>query len=134
MESLIIVIIGVMLIILVSVLIAKINNISTKIDKGLNNIADKFIDNINLENVNVALSDCFSQEVIDVYKDVMENTNGWELKQCTLERKSDNTEIWAANDIENRRFHSGENKEEINKKLTHYDKLLLDKIVKEYLI
>jgi len=94
---------------------------------------EMLIDQINLENM--CLVDCFSKDAIEVYLDIMKNPNGWSLKNCTLDRISDGTMIWAANELDSRRFYthgSDEEKkaiEEKNKKLTHYDKVLFDKIV-----
>ena len=99
---------------------------------------DKFIqtliDNVNLENIN--LDNCFTKEVIDVYLDVLKNTNDWELGTCVLENKKTNIKIWTSNDINNRGFYEGVRKTEendlLNKSLTKYDKILLDKISNSY--
>ncbi|SHH17136.1 hypothetical protein SAMN05444372_11924 [Flavobacterium micromati] len=100
---------------------------------------DKFIetliDNVNLQNIN--LENCFSKEVIDVYFDVLKNTNDWQTGSCVLENKKTKTSIWTSNEIQNRAFYSqdSEIKKElkvINDKLTKYDKILLDKIAKNY--
>ena len=100
---------------------------------------DKFIqtliDNVNLQNIN--LENCFSKEVIDVYLDVLKNTNDWQIGNCVLENKQTKKSIWISNEIQNREFYSqdSETKKElevINDKLTKYDKILLDKIAKSY--
>ena len=50
---------------------------------------DKFIqtliDNVNLDNIN--LDNCFSKEVIDVYLDVLKNTNDWQIGNCVLKNE-----------------------------------------------
>lgn len=101
---------------------------------------EKFIEmiiaQINLDNM--SLVDCFSKDVLEVYLDIIKNPNGWSLHNCTLDRISDGAMIWASNELDSRRFYthgSDEEKkkiEEKNKKLTHYDKVLLDKIVRAY--
>jgi hypothetical protein len=100
---------------------------------------DKFIktliDNVNLENIN--LGNCFSKEVIDVYIDVLKNTNDWHLGHCVLENKKLKKKIWTSNEIHNRSFYTYDEdlKEEvnlINNSLTKFDKILLDKIVNSY--
>jgi len=100
---------------------------------------DKFIqtliDNVNLENIN--LDNCFSKEVIDVYLDVLKNTNDWQIGNCTLKNEKTKQEIWIANDIDNRKFytHNDDLKKDlelINKSLTKFDKILLDKIANSY--
>jgi hypothetical protein len=100
---------------------------------------DKFIhtliDNVNLENIN--LDNCFSKEVIDVYIDVLKNTNDWQLGNCVLENKKNRKSIWIANDIQNRAFYTqcDEIKKElelINNSLTKFDKILLEKIAISY--
>ena len=100
---------------------------------------DKFIhtliDNVNLENIN--LDNCFSKEVIDVYIDVLKNTNDWKLDSYVLKNHKTNIQIWTANDIENRGFytHNDELKKDlelINKSLTKFDKILLEKIANSY--
>ena len=100
---------------------------------------DKFIqtliDNVNLENIN--LDNCFSKEVIDVYLDVLKNTNDWQIGNCTLINEKTKQEIWIANSIDSRKFytHNDELKnklELINESLTKFDKILLDKIASSY--
>jgi hypothetical protein len=100
---------------------------------------DKFIqtliDNVNLENIN--LDNCFSKEVIDVYLDVLKNTNDWQIGNCVLKNEKTKQEIWIANSIDNRKFytHNDELKkhlELINESLTKFDKILLDKIANSY--
>ncbi len=100
---------------------------------------DKFIqtliDNVNLENIN--LDNCFSKEVIDVYLDVLKNTNDWQIGNCTLKNEKTKQEIWIANDIDNRKFytHNDDLKKDlelINESLTKFDKILLDKIANSY--
>ena len=100
---------------------------------------DKFIqtliDNVNLENIN--LDNCFSKKVIDVYLDVLKNTNDWQIGNCVLKNYKTNIQIWTANDIENRCFytHNDELKKDlelINESLTKFDKILLDKIANSY--
>ena len=100
---------------------------------------DKFIqtliDNVNLENIN--LDNCFSKEVIDVYLDVLKNTNDWQIGNCTLKNEKTKQEIWIANSIDSRKFytHNDELKnklELINESLTKFDKILLDKIANSY--
>lgn len=100
---------------------------------------DKFvqtlIDNVNLQNIN--LDNCFSKEVIDVYLDVLKNTNDWQIGNCVLENKKLKKQIWIANEINNRAFYSNcsEEKielEKINNDLTKFDKILLEKISISY--
>ena len=99
---------------------------------------DKFIqtliDNVNLENIN--LDNCFSKPVVDVYVDVLKNTNNWMLKNCTLENQKTKMQIWTSNSIDSRGFYTQEkDKNEIemlNKNLTKFDKILLDKIATSY--
>ncbi|WP_134339533.1 hypothetical protein [Flavobacterium psychrophilum] len=95
---------------------------------------DKFIqtliDNVMLENIN--LDNCFSKEVIDVYIDVLKNTNDWQIGSCVLKNDKTNIQIWIANDIQNRGFYSQDNNvkkdlELLNNSLTKFDKILLDK-------
>lgn len=93
------------------------------------------IDNVNLENIN--LDNCFSKEVIDVYLDVLKNTNDWTLGNYTLENKKINKSIWIANDVNNRYFYTHntdekKNLENINNTLTKFDKILLEKIALSY--
>ena len=96
---------------------------------------DKFIqtliDNVNLENIN--LDNCFSKEVIDVYLDVLKNTNDWQIGNCVLKNEKTKQEIWIANSIDNRKFYAQNDElknklELINESLTKFDKILLDKI------
>lgn len=100
---------------------------------------DKFvqtlIDNVNLQNIN--LDNCFSKEVIDVYLDVLKNTNDWQIGNCVLENKKLKKQIWIANEINSRAFYSNcsEEKielEKINNDLTKFDKILLEKISISY--
>lgn len=97
---------------------------------------EMIIQQINLENM--GLIDCFSKDVIEVYLDILKNPNGWLLNEYALSKISDGTMIWAANDVYNRIFYThGDDEvknviEEKNKKLTYYDKVLLDKIVESY--
>jgi len=100
---------------------------------------DKFIqtliDNVNLQNIN--LDNCFSKEVIDVYLDVLKNTNDWQLGNCVLENKKLKKQIWISNEINSRGFYSNcsEEKielEKINNNLTKFDKILLEKISISY--
>ena len=100
---------------------------------------DKFIqtliDNVNLENIN--LDNCFSKEVIDVYLDVLKNTNDWQIGNCTLKNEKTKQEIWIANSIDSRKFYTQNDElknqfELINESLTKFDKILLDKIANSY--
>lgn len=98
---------------------------------------EMIIAQINLDNM--SLVDCFSKDALAVYMDIINNPNGWSLHNCTLDKISDGTKIWAANELDSRRFYansmSDEEKKLIeakNAKLTHYDKVLFDKIVKAY--
>ena len=100
---------------------------------------DKFIqtliDNVNLENIN--LDNCFSKEVIDVYLDVLKNTNDWQIGNCTLKNEKTKQEIWIANSIDSRKFYTQKDElknqfELINESLTKFDKILLDKIANSY--
>ena len=100
---------------------------------------DKFIqtliDNVNLQNIN--LDNCFSKEVIDVYLDVLKNTNDWQIGNCVLENKKLKKQIWIANEINNRSFYSNCSDEKIelekiNNDLTKFDKILLEKISISY--
>jgi hypothetical protein len=100
---------------------------------------DKFvqilIDNVNLQNIN--LDNCFSKEVIDVYLDVLKNTNDWQIGNCILENKKLKKQIWIANEINSRSFYSNCSYEKIelekiNNDLTKFDKILLEKISISY--
>lgn len=100
---------------------------------------DKFIhtliDNVNLENIN--LDNCFSKEVIDIYIDVLKNTNDWQIGNCVLKNDKINIQIWTSNDIQNRGFYSQDETvkkdlELLNNSLTKFDKILLDKISNSY--
>jgi hypothetical protein len=100
---------------------------------------DKFIhtliDNVNLVNIN--LDNCFSKEVIDIYIDVLKNTNDWQIGNCVLKNDKTNIQIWTANDIQNRGFYSQDDivkkdLELLNNSLTKFDKILLDKISNSY--
>ena len=100
---------------------------------------DKFvqtlIDNVNLQNIN--LNNCFSKEVIDIYLDVLKNTNDWQLGNCVLENKKLKKQIWIANEINSRVFYSNCSDEKIelkkiNNDLTKFDKILLEKISISY--
>ena len=100
---------------------------------------DKFIhtliDNVNLENIN--LDNCFTKEVIDVYIDVLKNTNDWQIGNCVLKNDKTNIQIWTSNDIQNRGFYSQDKKKKkdldsLNNSLTKFDKILLDKIANSY--
>ena len=100
---------------------------------------DKFIqtliDNVNLENIN--LDNCFSKEVIDVYLDVLKNTNDWQIGNCTLKNEKTKQEFWIENSIDSRKFytHNDELKNQfelINESLTKFDKILLEKIANSY--
>ena len=100
---------------------------------------DKFIhtliDNVNLENIN--LDNCFTKEVIDVYIDVLKNTNDWQIGNCVLKNDKTNIQIWTSNDIQNRGFYSQDDSEKkdldlLNNSLTKFDKILLDKIANSY--
>lgn len=100
---------------------------------------DKFIhmliDNVNLENIN--LDNCFTKEVIDVYIDVLKNTNDWQIGNCILKNDKTNIQIWTSNDIQNRGFYSQDDSVKkdldlLNNSLTKFDKILLDKIANSY--
>jgi hypothetical protein len=93
------------------------------------------VDRISLENIN--LTDCFSKDVVSIYISVLNETNKFSLTDCLLKFSDSDIYIWASNSLENRRFytHNEEKQKEVdemNKKLTHYDKLLLDKLVKAF--
>lgn len=93
------------------------------------------VDRISLENIN--LTDCFSKEVITLYLNVLNETNKYSLTNATLDVAGSKIMVWAANDMDSRRFYTHDDKlkesvEEMNKKLTHYDKLLLDKLVNAF--
>lgn len=96
---------------------------------------EAMIGRINLENIN--LTDCFSKEVISFYLDVLKDTNKFSLDKHVLRNNEEQIGIWAVNEQNSRRFHthSSEHKkqvEEMNKKLTHYDLVLLDQIVESF--
>ena len=97
-------------------------------------LVESLIEKINIENLN--LDNCLSKEVVNVYIDVLANTNDWSLISYQLVNKKLAISIWTANSITDREFHSIEgctlNILEVNKSLTKYDKLLLDKIVENY--
>lgn len=81
----------------------------------------------------------FSKPVKELYLDVIANPNKWEvangvMQKCNKSERSDIT-IWAVNDIHSRKFYThNKNLEskvkEYNSKLTHYDKELLDRLIK----
>lgn len=90
------------------------------------------VEKISLENIN--LTDCFSKDVVSLYLGVLNETNRYSLNAHTLDIADSTISIWAANGIDSRRFytHDASKKQEVeerNKKLTHYDRLLLDKLV-----
>jgi hypothetical protein len=98
---------------------------------------EMLIEQVKLKNIN--LGECFSQPVIDVYISVLKDTNLWSLppKSCTLNGPN-KIQIWAANDLDARRFYGYYNEkdseddkkiQEWNSNLTHYDKVLLDRII-----
>lgn len=98
---------------------------------------EMIITQINLDNM--SLVDCFSKDALAVYMDIINNPNGWSLIGCTLHKISDGTQIWAANELDSRQFYTSDFNDEVKKatqeknaKLTHYDKVLFDKIVKAY--
>jgi len=83
---------------------------------------------------NTKLSECFSKDVVNLYIDVLNDTNKYYLTEHTLIRSDSDICIWAANDIINRKFFSRNNSNEeqvaeMNSKLTYYDKILLDKLI-----
>lgn len=93
------------------------------------------VDRISLDNIN--LTDCFSKEVVGLYIGILKDTNKYSLSAHTLDFSGSDIGIWAANSMENRRFYTTKDKkkkevEEMNSKLTHYDKLLLDKLVNAF--
>lgn len=93
------------------------------------------VDKISLDNVN--LSDCFSEDVVALYLDVLSETNKYSLAGCVLGKSNNPIMVWASNDMYSRRFYThdkGKDKdvEEMNKKLTYYDKVLLDRIVTSF--
>ena len=76
----------------------------------------------------------FSKAVVDIYLDIMKNADKYVLSGTTLEIPNTKIQIWAANDVDSRRFytHEDELKEEVdakNKKLTYYDRVLLDRLI-----
>jgi hypothetical protein len=82
--------------------------------------ADKPVDVISL----------FHPKVWDAYREYMNNPESWQSGYCTITNNKD--VVWAANDLDSRRFYSHTPHEEyviINNKLTHYDKMLLDHLV-----
>tara|TARA_R110000851_G_scaffold142286_1_gene280730 strand:- start:12 stop:437 length:426 start_codon:yes stop_codon:yes gene_type:complete len=90
------------------------------------------VDQISLDNIN--LTDCFSKDVVSLYLGVLKDTNKYSLSDCTLNVSGDDVMIWSANDLDSRRFYTHNKSkqkevEEMNSKLTHYDKLLMDKLV-----
>tara|TARA_R110000796_G_scaffold73490_1_gene165267 strand:+ start:417 stop:842 length:426 start_codon:yes stop_codon:yes gene_type:complete len=100
-----------------------------------NKFIEVLIDQIKLENIN--LTDCFSKDVVSFYLSVLKDTNKYSLNNCTLNRVNDDVMIWASNDIHNRRFYTHNEKkkkevEDMNSKLTHYDKVLMDKVINSF--
>lgn len=81
------------------------------------------------------IADCFSEDVIQLYFDVMQNREKYFLGKCTFEKEGDTITVWASNDIYNRKFYTHdeskkEQVEQMNSKLTYFDKVLLDNIIK----
>lgn len=114
--------------ILVSVIIVlfiKKNKVSlTNIYTGIDNMQD---------------DEYFSKAVKQYYLDFIKEPNKYSNSGCTIQKSgstaSNDIVIWIANDIESRCFytHSKEKQDEVkelNSKLTHFDKILLDKISK----
>lgn len=93
------------------------------------------VDRISIENIN--LTDCFTKEVVALYISILNETNKFTLTDHTLNVSDSDISIWACNDLDNRRFYT-HNKEkqkevdEMNSKLTYYDKLLLDKLIQAF--
>jgi hypothetical protein len=92
---------------------------------------ESMIGRISLENINV--TDCFSKEVLNFYLDVLKDTNKFEVTAHTLNKVGSEIQVWISNDVDSRRWYthdvdSKEKVEELNKKLTIYDKMLLDRI------
>jgi len=102
-----------------------------KIDRWL----EVMVDRISLENIH--LTDCFSKEVIELYLDVLKDTNKFSLTKHTLDKAGSKMRIWATNDWDSRRFYTQEKELEteckrLNDNLTHWDKILLDKLVTSF--
>lgn len=116
------------LIVLIAGIIVIIQVNKVRSDKWIEFMVEK----ISFENTN--LTDCFSNNVVSLYLDVLNETNRYSLNAYTLDKVDSTISIWAANGIDSRRFytHDESKKQEVeerNKKLTHYDRLLLDKLV-----
>jgi hypothetical protein len=102
---------------------AKINDVNTKaVVNALLNALDK--------PKSVDILSLFHPKVWEIYKEYMSNPESWRSGHCTITNGTDT--IWAENTVENRRFYDYSKTstyEQINKQLTHYDQLLMDRLV-----
>lgn len=124
METGLLIIIELTIIFLSVVLIHK-----NKINK--NKLIDRMVDKISINDLDI--DDCFSTYVLDYYKRVLTNPEKFSKGHCVIQEDGNKIEVWTQNDIIHRRFYTNEKAlelevEEINSKLTHYDRVLLDKI------
>lgn len=127
-------------IIILSLLNIIILVISVVIISSTNKIKDKrwielIIKKVDIENIN--LDNCFSEDIWAFYTSVLKETNKYILTEHTLGKTEDAIEIWAANDIYSRRFYTNDEElkdtvKKMNKNLTYYDRLLLDKLIQSF--
>ena len=88
-----------------------------------------------IENVSLTLNNekMLSKAVKELYLDFVNNPQDYTLGHCTMNIKLEGISIWTANDIENRRFYTHDDKfkksvKKLNSKVTQADRLLLDKM------
>lgn len=79
----------------------------------------------------------FSPAVIELYGSILSEPQKWGLTEFLLKKYGDDIGVWAANDLSSRRFYTHNEKlipgvDELNKQLTHWDQVLLDKIIRAF--
>jgi hypothetical protein len=77
-------------------------------------------------NKSVDVFSLFHPKVWEIYQEYINNPESWRTAHCFITNGIDS--VWSENGISNRTFY-GKQYEGINEKLTHYDQLVLDKIV-----
>lgn len=92
-------------------------------------IVEKLLKTLDKE-VPVDVLGLFNPLVWEMYLEYLKNPESLRTSGlCTI--TNGKVEIWSANDLHNRRFHTHDKRqdlEELNKSLTHYDQLLMDKL------
>lgn len=86
-----------------------------------------------LDYKNLEKRDILSSDVMSLYVKALENPCAFSCDDYILSVGSEPIKVWATNEIISRAFYTHDSSlidkvEEMNKKLTKYDKLLLDKI------